>query len=268
MTPALLNGTLGGGTGGAVDGVLRQYAVWNEEYLVMPPKNLSLQEASTLPCAALTAWNALYGIEGRQLKGGKTVLTQGTGGVSIFALQFAKAAGAQVIATTSSAQKAKVLKDLGADHVINYREDRNWGDTAQKLSYDGFGVDFVVEVGGPGTMDQSIKAVPRDGVISMIGHRVLNDPSKAEGSGFMDVFEKGCIVRGCLVGSRIQFEEMNAAIASADIKPVVDEKVFAFEQLREAYQCMVSLRSNLDMYMLGNLIRVCSGIKSILGSLL
>ena len=235
-----MNGTLGGGTGGAVDGVLRQYAVWNEEHLVAPPKNLSLQEASTLPCAALTAWNALYGIEGRQLKSGKTVLTQGTGGVSIFALQFAKAAGAQVIATTSSPEKAKILKDLGADHVINYREDRNWGDTAQKLSTDGYGVDFVVEVGGPGTMEQSIKATRREGIISMIGHRVLDDPTKSESSGFMDVFEKGCIVRGCVVGSRIQFEEMNAAIASANIKPVVDKKVFAFEELQEAYQYMVS----------------------------
>lgn len=107
-----------------------------------------------MTCAALTAWNGLYGLESRALKQGDTVLTQGTGGVSIFALQFAKAAGATVIATTSSAKKAETLKKLGADHVINYKEDANWGETAKKLTADGQGVTHIIEVGGPTTMKQ------------------------------------------------------------------------------------------------------------------
>ena len=233
LTPPLL----AAGTGGAVDGVLRQFAVWSEENLVASPQNLDLKEASTLSCAALTAWNALYGIEGRQLRNGQTVLTQGTGGVSIFALQFAKAAGARVIATTSSAKKAKALKDLGADHVINYKEDTNWGETAQKLSPNGYGVDFVVEVGGPETMKQSLIAIKREGIITIIGF--LAGRAGSEQPGFLDVLTHGCVVRGVLVGSRIQFEEMNAAIECANIKPVVDEKVFPFERLQEAYQYMV-----------------------------
>lgn len=130
------------------------------------PTNLNFLEASTLSCAALTAWNALYGLESRALKPGQTVLTQGTGGVSIFALQFAKAAGARVIATTSSAKKAELLKQYGADHVINYKENPNWGDEAKSLTPGNRGVEHVVEVGGPTTMKQSIKAVSIDGVIS------------------------------------------------------------------------------------------------------
>ena len=234
LTPSLL----GGGTGGAVDGVLRQYAVWSEENLVSSPKNLDLKEASTLSCAALTAWNALYGVEGRQLRNGQTVLTQGTGGVSIFALQFAKAAGARVIATTSSAEKAKILKDLGADHVINYKEDKNWGETAQKLSPNGYGVDFVIEVGGPETMKQSLISIKREGIITIIGF-LAGRPGEGQ-PGFLDVLTHGCVVRGVLVGSRIQFEEMNAAIEAANIKPVVDKEVFPFEKLQDAYQYMVS----------------------------
>lgn len=142
------------GVGGTVDGSLRQFGAYNEEGLVHMPKNLNFLEGATLTCAALTAWNGLYGLESRALKQGDTVLTQGTGGVSIFALQFAKAAGATVIATTSSAKKAETLKKLGADHVINYKEDANWGETAKKLTSDGQGVTHILEVGGPTTMKQ------------------------------------------------------------------------------------------------------------------
>jgi NADPH:quinone reductase-like Zn-dependent oxidoreductase len=133
------------------------------------PSNLNFLEGSTLTCAALTAWNALYGLESRGLKPGQTVLTQGTGGVSIFALQFAKAAGARVIATTSSDKKAELLKKYGADHVINYKETPNWGEAAKSLTPGGAGVEHVVEVGGPTTMAQSLKAIKIDGVISIIG---------------------------------------------------------------------------------------------------
>lgn len=161
--------TVATGLGGVLDGTLRQYGSFNENGLMKMPKNLNYLEASTLCCAGLTAWNALYGLEGKPLKAGEYVLTQGTGGVSIFAVQFAKAAGAKVIATTSSAEKAETLKKLGADHVINYKEDPNWGETAKKFTPNGRGVEHVVEVGGPTTMKQSLAAIRIDGVISIIG---------------------------------------------------------------------------------------------------
>jgi NADPH:quinone reductase-like Zn-dependent oxidoreductase len=166
VTPAIL----ATGLGGSADGTLREYAALSEQGLVKVPSNLSLVEAATLPCAAVTAWNALYGLESRALKPGQTVLTQGTGGVSIFAVQFAKAAGARVIATTSSAEKAEMLKKLGADHVINYKETPNWGEKAKELTSDGHGVEHVVEVGGPTTLAQSLNAIAIDGVISKWFH--------------------------------------------------------------------------------------------------
>ena len=155
---------LAGGVGGVMDGCLRQYGSYDEQGLVHMPQNLNYLEASTLTCAGVTAWNALYGL--KRLMPGDWVLTQGTGGVSIFAVQFAKVAGAKVIATTSSKEKGDKLKELGADHVLNYKEDTNWGETAKKLT-GGRGVQHVVEVGGPTTMKQSLAAVAFDGVISM-----------------------------------------------------------------------------------------------------
>ncbi|PSN61851.1 NAD(P)-binding protein [Corynespora cassiicola Philippines] len=225
--------TVATGLGGALDGTLREYATFNEQGLVSMPSNLSYLEASTLSCAALTAWNALYGLETRALKPGQTVLTQGTGGVSIFALQFAKAAGARVIATTSSASKAELLKKYGADHVINYKENPNWGETAKELTPGKAGVEHVIEVGGPKTMAQSLKAIKIDGVISIIG---FIGGFEKEQPTFLDVLSNMCTVRGLLVGSRQQFEDMNAAIEQNDIHPVVDEKVFELAQLKDAYQ--------------------------------
>ncbi|KAK7188216.1 hypothetical protein DPSP01_001761 [Paraphaeosphaeria sporulosa] len=224
---------LGTGLGGVVDGALREYGSFDEQGLVHIPSNLDFAEASTLPCAALTAWNALYGL--KKLEPGQTVLTQGTGGVSIFALQFAKAAGARVIATTSSPEKAEILKKLGADHVINYKENPNWGEQAQSLSPGGLGVDHVVEVGGPTTMKQSLVAIKIDGVISIIGF--IGGFSKDQPS-FLDCLNNICTVRGLLVGSRQQFEDMNAAIEANDIHPIVDNKVFTLPELKEAYQYM------------------------------
>jgi NADPH:quinone reductase-like Zn-dependent oxidoreductase len=227
--------SLSTGLGGAIDGTLREYAVFDESGLVSMPTNLNFLEASTLSCAALTAWNALYGLESRALKPGQTVLTQGTGGVSLFALQFAKAAGARVIATTSSAKKAELLKKYGADHVINYKDTPNWGEEAAKLTPGGVGVQHVVEVGGPTTMAQSLKAVAIDGVISIIGF--IGGFSKEQPT-FLDCLNNICTVRGILVGSRLQFEDMCAAIEANDIHPVVDEKVFDFKDLKDAYQYM------------------------------
>ncbi|KAJ8116436.1 hypothetical protein OPT61_g2129 [Boeremia exigua] len=226
--------SLATGLGGAVDGTLRQYGVFDEQGLVAAPQNLNDLEASTLSCAGLTAWNALYGLESRALKPGQWVLTQGTGGVSIFALQFAKAAGARVIATTSSASKAETLKKLGADHIINYRETPNWGEKAKEIT-GGVGVQHVVEVGGPTTMAQSLKAIAIDGVITIIGFiggMEKNQPT------FLETLTNICTVRGILVGSRLQMEDMVRAIEANNLHPVVDEKVFELKDLKEAYEYM------------------------------
>ncbi|KAF2164769.1 hypothetical protein M409DRAFT_67521 [Zasmidium cellare ATCC 36951] len=222
-----------GGVGGAVDGCLRQYGEYDEQGLVTMPSNLNFLEASTLTCAGLTAWNALYGL--KTLLPGDWVLTQGTGGVSIFAVQFAKAAGARVIATTSSASKGEKLKQLGADHVLNYKEDTNWGETAKKLT-GGRGVQHVVEVGGPNTMAQSLKAIAFDGVISIIGF--IGGAKGEQQPTFLETLTNICTVRGLLVGSRHQFEEMNRAIEANNIKPVIDAKVWKLDQVKEAYQYM------------------------------
>lgn len=157
-------------------------------------------------------------------------MTQGTGGVSVFAVQFAKAAGATVIATTSSAEKAAVLKKLGADHVINYKETPNWGEKAKELSYNGQGCEHVVEVGGAATMPQSLKAVKIDGIISIIGFVGGKGEKQVT---FLETLNNICTVRGLLVGSRLQFEEMNASIEANKIKPVIDKKVFKLEDLKE-----------------------------------
>lgn len=199
------------------------------------PSTLDFQQGSTLSCAAVTAWNALYGVEGKSLKPGDTVLTQGTGGVSMFALQFAKAAAARVISTTSSDAKAEILKKLGADHVINYKTDEDWGETAKKATPGGAGCAHVVEVGGPKTMAQSLKAIRPEGTISIIGF--LGGYSKDQPT-FLDCLSNLCTVRGIIVGSRQQFEQMNEAIDASGIKPVVDEKVFSLEDTKEAFQYM------------------------------
>ncbi|KAK4979471.1 hypothetical protein LTR28_004460 [Elasticomyces elasticus] len=227
--------SIGTGVGGMVDGAMRQYGAYDENGLVAMPSNLDFMEASTLTCAGLTAWNALYGLESKKLMPGDWVLTQGTGGVSIFAVQFAKAAGARVISTTSSSAKAAKLKSLGADHVINYRDDPSWGETAKKLT-GGRGVQHVLEVGGPNTMAQSLKAIGYEGVINIIGF--LAGAKGDSQPSFLDCLMNVCTVRGVYVGSRLQFEEMNRAVEANGIKPVVDEKVFTLEEAREAYQYM------------------------------
>lgn len=223
------------GVGGVIDGCLRQYGAYDEQGLVHMPANLNFLEGATLTCAGLTAWNGLYGLESKKLMPGEWVLTQGTGGVSLFALQFAKAAGARVIATTSSKEKADKLKSLGADHVLNYKDDAAWGETAKKITGGG-GVQHILEVGGPNTMKQSLKAISIDGVISIIGF--LGGVKGEEKPTFLDCLMNICTVRGILVGNRLQFEEMNRAIEANDIKPVVDEKVFKLEEAKDAYQYM------------------------------
>jgi len=219
------------GLGAQVDGCLRQYGKFDQQGLVLMPSNLDFLEASTLSCAGLTAWNALYGLEGRSLKPGDWVLTQGTGGVALFAVQFAKAAGARVIATTSSSDKETKLRELGADHVINYKQTTEWGGKAKELT-GGQGVQHVVEVGGPATIKQSLEATAIDGVISIIGFLGKSDSEPS----YLECLLKLVTVRGLFVGSRVLYEQMNRAIEANNIKPVIDPKVFSLDETKEAYQ--------------------------------
>ena len=217
--------------GGDLDGVLAEYAVFSEQGLVAIPEHLSYEEAATLPCAAVTAWHAL--VVSGNLKAGDTVLTLGTGGVSVFALQFAKALGATVISTSSSDAKLEHLKQLGADFTINYKTREDW-DNAVKEITEKRGVDHVVEVGGAGTLQRSLNSVRMGGDIALIG--------VVAGKGDfnpMQIFMKTIKLQGIFVGSRQMFEDMNAAISLHKLKPVID-KVFAFEQVPEALKYMES----------------------------
>lgn len=218
--------------GGPLDGTLRTYGAFNEQGLVRIPSNLGFLEASTLSCAGLTAWSALFGLSDYKLHAGQWVLTQGTGGVSVFALQFAKAVGARVVATTGSSDKVKFLKDLGADHVINYKEDPEWGATAKALT-GGVGVDHVVEVGGPLSMAQSLKAIKAGAVINIVGYL---GGSEGKEPSFSDSFKYRCIVRPIAVGSRLLLEDLCRAIEANPerLRPVIDPKIFQLDQLKEA----------------------------------
>ncbi|KAM0251641.1 hypothetical protein ACHAQJ_008101 [Trichoderma viride] len=224
-----------GALGAKNDGVFREYAVFNEEGLVHIPPNLSYEEAATLPCAALTAWSCLYGP--RPLQAGDTVVTQGTGGVSVFALQFAVAAGAEVIATTSSAAKAERLKKLGARHVINYKDDVNWGESAKKLSLGQQGAHYVVEIGGAETLQQSSKAAAMGGEVAIVGKRSVQLGAKD-----ISAWDPHSVTHGTrriAVGGRVQFEAMNRAIEVNKIQPVIDDRIFTFEEAKAAYQYLL-----------------------------
>lgn len=207
-------------------GMLQDYVVLPEHGVVRLAETLDFTQAACLPCAGVTAWNAL--MEGpRPVKAGDTVLVLGTGGVSLLALQIAKAAGATVIATSSSAEKLERVKALGADHVINYRTTSDWGAEAARLA--GGGVDKVVEVGGAGTLKQSIAAVGFAGEIALIG--VLTREGDTNPHGLMF---KGASIRGIFVGSKGMAERLNAFIDQHGIEPVVD-KAFPIEKARDAY---------------------------------
>jgi NADPH:quinone reductase-like Zn-dependent oxidoreductase len=216
--------------GGGPAGMLAEYVTIHEEGVVPVPAHLSDEEGASLPCAGVTAWHALLG-EG-SLQPGETVLVQGTGGVSTFALQFAKATGARVIITSSSDQKLARAREMGADECINYKTTPAWDKSVLELT-GGRGVDYVVEVGGAGTLTQSMKAVKFGGQISLIG--VLTG-----GGGQVNpipVLMKNIRLQGIFVGSREMFEAMNRAIVLHDLKPVVD-RVFPFEEAVEAYRYM------------------------------
>ncbi len=214
--------------GGSLDGMLTEYTVLSEEALVHIPDHLSFEEAAALPCAAVTAWNALTG--GQPLQAGETVLTLGSGGVSLFALQFAKLFGARVIATTSSDEKAARLTSLGADDVINYRTRPDWHVAVRDLT-GGRGVDHVVEVGGAGTLEQSIKATTASGEVSMVGWLANSDTSMID---IKVISATVLTLRRIAVGSRAQFIAMNRAITANQMRPVID-RVFSFDDARTAY---------------------------------
>lgn len=220
--------------GDHADGYAAEYVAMPASAFTRLPKGWTLTEAATLPCAALTAWRALM-VEAR-IKPGDVVLTQGTGGVSIFAVQLAKAAGATVISTSSSAEKLARLKDLGADHLINYKETPDWGAAVAGLT-GGRGVDVVVEIGGPGTMNQSLTAVRIGGHISLIG--VLTGFSGEIATAV--AMSKNVAIKGVTVGSRQDQEDMIAAIEANGIKPVIDS-VFPLEKIAEAFAHQVSQR--------------------------
>jgi NADPH:quinone reductase-like Zn-dependent oxidoreductase len=218
--------------GGPIDGVFTTAHLFPEHGLIHAPDYLTDEEAATLPCAALTAWNAL--IEKGHLAAGETVLLQGTGGVSLFALQIAKLHGARVIITSSSDEKLARARALGADETINYRTTPDWETEVLRLTAKR-GVDHVVEVGGAGTLPRSFKAVRVAGHIHVIG--VLT--GKGPGVDCTPVLGKSISVHGIYVGSAAMFTHMNAAFAANGVKPVID-KIFPLAQAKEAFQYLQS----------------------------
>ena len=216
--------------GGSVDGVLTEYACVSEHELVQLPPHLSFEEGATLPCAGVTAWSALCAHA--VLLPGQSVLVQGSGGVAVFALQLAQLFSARVIALSSSDEKLAVLSKLGAHEGINYRTSPNWPDDVLALTNDA-GVDVVVELGGAETFAKSVQATAQGGRISMVG---LLTGLPQVGS---HVFTRGLSLHTIRVGSREHFEQMNRAIATSQLRPVID-RVFEFEQVREALQRLAS----------------------------
>ncbi|KAJ7581414.1 hypothetical protein C8J56DRAFT_959988 [Mycena floridula] len=215
--------------GGTCNGVLTEYKIFKPHALVAIPDHLSYEEASTLPCAALTAYNSLMGPV--PLKAGDTVLVQGTGGVAISGLQMAVASGAIVIATSSSDEKLKVAQKLGAKHVINYKKTPNWDEEVLKIT-NGRGVDHILEVGGAGTLEKSMKCVRLAGWIHIIGLLASADcPNIIPYS-----IGRAVILRGIQIGSVAQFKDMNRLLAAHPeaTRPVID-KVFPFEDAVKAW---------------------------------
>jgi len=219
--------------GGGIDGVLAEYVAFHDFELVHVPDYLTNEEASTLPCAAVTAWQGLVNIG--QIKAGDTVLTLGTGGVSLFALQIAKMHGARVIITSSSDEKLKLAKNLGADDGINYVTCPNWESAVLDLT-NGRGVDHVVELGGAGTLQKSLQAIRLGGKIAVIGglSSVKDHTPVAR-----QILFRLAKVTGILVASRQTLREMNKAFECNKLKPVID-KVFSFDHALDAYRHMKS----------------------------
>ncbi len=220
--------------GGGQDGMLAEEVVLPETAWLALPDSLSFEAAATLPCAGVTAYHALF--LAARLAPGETLLVQGTGGVSIFALQLARAAGANVILTSSSGPKRERALGLGAAHVIDYTADPTWGETARALT-DGRGVDVVVDVGGPGTFDQSIAALRYGGTMSILG--VLTG-TRGDVNTY-GIFHKTLRVAGVYVGSIAMFESLLRAVEATRLEPIID-RTFPFGDARAAYDHLASGR--------------------------
>jgi NADPH:quinone reductase-like Zn-dependent oxidoreductase len=221
-TPAKTRGALGGD----VDGMLAEYVVLGEEGVTPIPLHLSYEEAATLPCAAVTAWNAV--VNRGAVHPGETVVIQGTGGVSIFALQFAKMLGARVLGTSSSDEKLEKAKALGLDAGVNYRKTPEWSRWVQEQT-GGEGAELIVEVGGPGTFNHSLRAVKMGGTIAQIGVLDMASPPLE----IAPILHKQVKIQGLYVGSRADFEAMNRGLAQHAMRPVID-RVFALEDVQAA----------------------------------
>ena len=218
--------------GGGIDGMLAEYVVLEEDGVVKIPAHLSLEEGATLPCAAVTVWHAM--MEHAKLKAGDTVLLQGTGGVSIFGLQFAKAMGIRAVIISSSDAKLKRAQSFGAAFGINYKTTPDWDKAAMEFT-GGVGVDHVVEVGGAATLTRSFGALRSGGKITLIGG--LSGGATELNPGL--IFSRRANVQGISVGSTQMFEAMNCAVEANAIKPVID-KVFPFAEAKAAYHHMAS----------------------------
>jgi len=218
--------------GGPLDGTLREYIIFSDSGLVKLPDHLSFEEGATLPCAALTAWSAFH-IYSR-LVAGEVVVIQGTGGVSLFGLQFAKLSGAKIILTSSSEEKIEKAKALGADFCINYKQTPEWGKEVRHLTKK-IGADHILEVGGAGTLEQSITACKPFGVVHLIG--IL--AGRSGELNLLPAVMNNIKIQGIVVGGRKAFQEMNHAIEAGVLKPVVD-KIFPIEETKEALDYLKS----------------------------
>ncbi len=218
--------------GGAINGMFAESVTLSADGVVLLPDYLSYEEGASLPCAAVTAWNGL--VEQGRLTAGETVLLLGTGGVSMFALQIAKMHGARVILTSSSDDKLARAKTLGADETINYRDDPDWEKTVWSLTGK-VGVDHVVEVGGPGTLEKSLQATRQGGSIAQIG--VLADPAAKISP--LPILQKSLHLNGIYVGSRAMFQRMLVAFTVNQTRPIID-RVFAFAEAGDAYAYLQS----------------------------
>ena len=214
--------------GGTANGMLAEYVALSADGIVAIPPHLSFEEAATLPCAAVTAWHAL--ITDGKISAGQTIVVLGTGGVSIFALQFAKMHGARVIITSSSDEKLARAKSLGADEVINYRKTPDWEKEVYRLTGKN-GADHVVEVGGTDTFPKSLRALAMGGTISVIGG-VSGFSSETP---LLDIIGRAALIRGIYVGNREMFQAMNCAISFHKLKPVID-RTFPFAEAPAAYR--------------------------------
>ncbi|CAE6398134.1 unnamed protein product [Rhizoctonia solani] len=225
--------TVGAGT----TGCLTQYRIFDAKTLLPIPAHMSYEEAATIPCAALTAWQSFF--EKRPITKDSTVLVLGSGGVSVFGAQLAKAAGARVIATTSSKEKEAKYKALGVDEIINYREVPEWSNKVKELT-DGKGVDQVLEVGGQGTLVQSLKSVHREGFVHVIGVVAQGSPTNEslQDLAFMLLFNQSTM-SGILVGSKAMCERLDAFMAEHKIKPVIDW-VFGWTEVVDALDYQLS----------------------------